>query len=120
MEKEERPFWSLLFFKMRLFFLNKHRVAKTIKPILLPHSFLIGPHGIFISGKGADQHNQCAFWQMKVGNQSIQYPNRPPGINKNIGVTFIRPDFAVFGGYGFQRSVLVVPTAMIRPPASLV
>src|SRR5574343_1290082 len=52
---------------------QQHRIAITEESVLLRNGVAVQAHDVLVASKGAHQHHQCAFGQVKVGDQPIHH-----------------------------------------------
>ena len=81
---------------------HEHAIAKAIKSVSILYGMPVCRHGMLISGKSADQHDQRAFRQMKVGDQPVENLEPITGINENAGPSLSRLHPAVRQPDAFQ------------------
>ena len=65
---------------------NQHCVAKTEKTISLLNRHSVGIHCIFVSAESRDQHDQRAFRQVEVRDQTINCAELITWVDKNVRV----------------------------------
>lgn len=97
---------------------DQHAIAKAEEPIPLLHRMAIGRHGVVIARKGADQHDQGAFRQMKVGQQPVDYLKPITGIDEDVGPAFGGTDDSLGHTDAFQGAAAGGPHRD-DPPAPL-
>lgn len=59
-------FFIKRYMKRLLLLYNKHRIAKWEETVFLLYGHAISVHGVFITAKGRNKHNQRTFRQMKI------------------------------------------------------
>src|SRR6478752_6864776 len=72
--------------------LHEHAVAIGKEPVSLSDRVLIRLEHIFPPGKSRDQHEQCRFRKMEIGQQRAGHMEPEAGIDKDISLTGARPD----------------------------
>lgn len=46
---------------------DQHAIAVAVKAVALAHGFGVGAKDKFAAGEGGDEHQQCRFWKVKIG-----------------------------------------------------
>jgi hypothetical protein len=64
--------------------LDKHAIAITEKPVTLRYRMGIRTQNVIGPRKGAYEHKQGRFRQVKIGHQGINNPEAIPGVDKHI------------------------------------
>ena len=84
--------------------LDKHRIAKTEKTVLFLNRQPIDLERLFFSHKRGNEHEQCAFREMKIGNQRIDTSKAVAGIDENIRIPTLLLHSALLIRCAFQRA----------------
>ena len=82
---------------------DHHRVAETEKPIPLPHRLPINAQALFPSYQSGYEHDECAFGQMKVGDERVHTLEFVRRIDKNGRIAAARAQKTVFVRDCFER-----------------
>ena len=81
---------------MKISLLNKHRITKAEKAILFLYSDLIGGHGLVITVECGDQHDQGAFREVEIGDETVDGFQLDAGIDEDAGVAAARYDLTEY------------------------
>ena len=74
---------------------DAHGISEAEKAIFFLDSSLICVHGIIIAHKCRYKHDKRAFWEMKIGDKTVDAFEFISGINKDICITVALGNIAV-------------------------